>query len=174
MANTPKLVVLSAYPRTGKTTISGYLQELGFVRLASDSMREVLFNKTAPELAKDPDFEVKEYGILWPTINYTKMGLLLGGVDVVVDASTVYNDMRRALLDTREFKADKYLIMLRTGQDELVRREMTRSGSMEYSDKLASCWEEPSGMECRILEYQSNAPEDLDIIKRDLHVRFRR
>lgn len=175
MIDKPRLVLLSGYPRAGKTTVAGYLQELGFVRIARSPLREMLFGRTAPELTEDHDFKPKEYDILWPTVNYMKLGLLPRGCDVVIDASAVYNDMRRQLLDTLSIDVEKHLIVLRTAWNEVVRREMERSGDLGYLQKLASDWQEPSpDLGCPVIEYHNNIPEDLETIKADLHSRFKK
>lgn len=150
-------------------------EELGFERLSSDEMREMLFGVEHPELMKDPEYQLKEWGILWPLIYRSKDYLLSVGRDVVVDSTAAFNDLRRRLLNTRygniEIPAEKYLALIRVEKETLRQRDHPEA--IEVWDGF---WEEPESnpVGYEVLSYTNNAPEDREAIYRDMKRRFKK
>jgi len=174
MIMTPRLVVLSGYPSSGKTTIARYMQrELGFERVASDDLRLMLFGVAHPELMKDPEYNLKEWEILWPLIDRGKAYLLTIGRDVVVDSTAAFNDLRRTLLNTRygnvEIPAEKYLAIIHVDKEVLRQRDHP-----DAIETWNSFWNEPESnpIGYEVLSYVNNTPEDREAIQRDLRRRF--
>jgi len=170
----PRLVVISGYPSSGKTIIATYMQrELGFERLSSDDYRKMLFGVEHPEFMQDPEYETKEWKILWPLLDRAKADLLYIGRNVVIDSTAGFNDLRRMLLNTRygngdiEIEAEKYLLLLRVDRDILQQRDHPES--IEIWD---SFWEEPVPGDYEILDYPHNTPEDTEAVFSDLKRRF--
>jgi len=69
---TQNLVVLSGYPRSGKSRTAEVLKRIGFSMLSSDKIRENLFGMTWLESYRPPGHpEQREYGIREATIDDT-------------------------------------------------------------------------------------------------------
>jgi predicted kinase len=201
----PYLVVLTGYPCAGKTTVADYLtEELGFVRLSSDNLRETLYAADCLSIEDGPDSEDKDWTlwrtledgrrlpiedselkdwIMWRILRESKLRYLGYGLDVVIDSSAPKNEHRMMLLDTTmpgyaiELRADKYLLFLDVERDVIEQRNREKYrdlGSLKYWDDN---WEgQPDDYlpECRVLTYQNNTPEQREAMLRELDKRFRR
>ena len=170
---TPRLVVLTGYPTSGKSTIARYMQdELGFCKIGTDDIGEMLYGKSFPGVLQDEQGELKE-SIMRYGSYHLKMLLISEGFDTVLDVTAPTNDIRRQWLDTKhvngEFPAEKYLMTLRVDKEELLRRPFPEI--VPFWDKH---WEEPeeNPVGYELLLYRNNTPQDREVIYADLKQRF--
>ncbi|MBI4014388.1 MAG: AAA family ATPase [Candidatus Aenigmarchaeota archaeon] len=170
----PMLVILTAYPGAGKTTISRYMQTLGFARVGTDDYRRMLFDQEYPDIIAGQDAERKE-GAVFSMLNGDKIELLANNWDVIVDSTASTHELRRYLLDTRtrrgEIPADKYVMHIMTRDEELIARG--RGDAIETWNKS---WQEPSSLlyGCPVLRYYNNTPCERQDAFGDISERFKR
>lgn len=170
---TPRLVVMTGYFSSGKTTISKYLEELGFTTLCSDLYRKKLVGPRIGILKVIRDSELFEREKeVWKELDMDKRKMLGNGYDVVVDSQAENDNMRRYLLNTNydraEINPEKYLIIIRADKEILSKRECEEG--IKWCDEN---WTEPdTNLDCEIIEYKNNVPDDLEHIRKDLMTKF--
>lgn len=165
----PKLVVMSGYPSSGKTTIAEYLEkEFGFSYIGSDDLRKKLYGKGFPELEREKELD------MWDILYCLKTARLYDGLDVVIDSTAPTNEYRKSLLDTK-IPAEKYLLVLDVDRPVLESRERKRRGDIKAILQWDTFWDnpEPSQSDYEVLLYKNNTPEDRDDIYSNLKFRFR-
>lgn len=166
----PKLVVITAYPASGKTTITKYLEEIGFVRLSGDEEIEAVYG--SPDWFGNITEEQKQRAF---DILYGKKDRNLSdGRDVVIDTTGHSQGFRKDNFCTR-VTCDKYLIWIKTDpglQAEIVKSKGWGENAIEEWKKEMG-WEDPveSG-DYELIVYTNNGPGDLEHIKQDLKNRF--
>lgn len=178
----PFLVVTQALPGAGKTVVTTYLQQLGFVRLClEDNLRK--------KYGKDWWIKAKKKSSWWwfeefeKTIFKPARGSLKQGRSVVVDTvigATKWpeNHYRIENLFLRNGQANRYLL-------EIVARPSLRHKRIAERNRIrpaqAKKWDEnyswgkrwqPRGIPVKILQYKNNTPSDMETIKNDLKKNF--
>jgi len=177
----PKLVVLSGYPYSGKTTLSSFMvDELGFLRVGIDQLIKMIYNHERLNRSFR-DCYTREVRALWQQpFNDIKMQFLQAGYDTVVDSAAPFNENRRSILHTGDIPVEKYLIFLSVDPDILRQRSMQAMGR-EYDLQnwvTGGTWEEPLSAEelgCKdVLTYPNNTLEQTGAMNADLKRRFPR
>ena len=181
---TSRLVVLTGYLLTGRTTVSKYLARLGFHYVCNEDVSRELFDRSYTELPNGQGF----HGKVWEEVNRRKFTGLMKPQDTVVDSASPYNWQRVSLLDTSglplDMSVEKYLLFLRSTRETIARRfvDMRPDRSHEYIQQRIDQWEseiwedidENLKNQYTILSYENNTQEDLEAIKMDLRRRFER
>lgn len=108
-------VVLSGYPRSGKTLLAKRLvaDYPYFARVSVDELREMLFYETFP---------CRDEFLVYSMIAEMRDVLLQKGYSVVIDSTAPDNVTRQFLLTSRIRYASKLLIVLNVDKEILVER----------------------------------------------------
>ena len=164
----PRLVAVAALPASGKSTITGYMeQELGFVRLSGDEEMETEYGGPGwygkiSEEQKRAAFE---------RLCRKRNECLRAGRDVVIDTTGYCERFRKDNLGTGE-PCRKYLIWIKLdpgAHAALIRKKGWAPGVIEKWKKERA-WEDPKESS----EYQLIVCENwgLEHLKQDLRNRF--
>ena len=152
-----RLVVLSGYPRSGKSTVTKFMQEeLGFARLSIDDLRYNMYGMSFPEMVAyfgGGDFQSPEYQreeeLLRDVLQIQKMAHLMANKSVVLGGTFGYNQWRWELLCPsygrlhHDSDIARYLIMVDVDRKELERRALTSARDPSLLRKWDEFWEEP-------------------------------
>lgn len=173
----PRLVLLSGYPGSGKTSVANYLVDnFEFSRLGKEDIRLMAYRPKAGQYTMQPLWTQRE-SILNPLINDMKLLFLFRGFDVVIDTTAATTQARAEFLDTSnigELCIEKHLIVLKVDREQLLYRR-GRCIIEDVWEKYIT-WEEPetNPTTSSVLYYQNNTPQDLEAICNDLRLRFER
>ncbi|MCS7095966.1 MAG: AAA family ATPase [Nitrososphaerota archaeon] len=153
-------VVLSGYPRSGKTTLAKRLVSdyPYFARVNVDDLRCMLFYETFP--CRD------EY-LVYSLIAELRDALLQKGYSVVIDSTAPDNVTRDFLLTTRVEEASKLLVILNVDKNILVERSLQKFGSVHPIAAYEKRWENPRG-NVAVFKFISNTPEEFENSYRQL------
>ncbi|MEM2815858.1 MAG: AAA family ATPase [Candidatus Bathyarchaeia archaeon] len=153
-------VVLSGYPRSGKTTLAKRLVSdyPYFARVSVDDLRCMLFYETFP--SRD------EY-LVYSLIAELRDALLQKGYSVVIDSTAPDNVTRDFLLTTRAEEASKLLVILNVDKNILVERSVQKFGSAHPIAAYERRWENPRG-NVAVFKFISNTPEEFENSYRQL------
>ncbi len=147
-------IVLSGYPRAGKTMLARRLvAESQFVcRVGVDELREMFFHEAYP---------CRDEFLIYSMIAEMRDALLERGYSVVID-STAPNNVTRDFLLTTEVKAvNRLLVVLNVNRDILIKRNMEKFDDARLVFAWDKRWEKPKG-EIPILKFNSNNKEEFD------------
>lgn len=141
------LIVLSGYPKSGKTSIARAIVERirNCARVGSDDLREMLFGEHYP---------CRDERLLWTMIEETSRILQENGYHVVIDSSAPNNFLRKRLLGAA---ADRKMLVVVRASDETIRRR----GGEELLARWKIFWEEPSVDADKVLDERSEEPADI-------------
>ncbi len=144
------LIVLSGYPKSGKTTISKKLTKSieKCARIGSDNLRDMLFGEVYP---------CRDELLIWELIKELSIKLQKKGYSVIIDSTAPGNDLRRKLL---EVAIDRKLLLVVRASEEAIR---ARGGS-ELLTTWKRFWEEPEVEADIILDERCEEPEDIERI----------
>lgn len=158
MENMPKLVVLTGYPSSGKTTVSKFLsEELGYARVGVDDVVD----------GARMDQDEVEF-MLWPMVTGSRNNWLSQGKNVVVDSPAASRELREYLFETC-VPCQKYLVWMRTSPGENYSRKSQQVWTRNDIEKWkAGGWEDPQPGSYTLLVYPNDTQEDLGKIKEDL------
>lgn len=103
-------IILSGYPRAGKTTLARRLVSdcPYFARVGVDELREMLFNEFYPCLGEF---------LIYSMIGEMRDALLKDRYSVVIDSTAPDNATRQFLLTTRVKPVNRLLVMLNVDKD---------------------------------------------------------
>ncbi|MEM2912586.1 MAG: AAA family ATPase [Candidatus Bathyarchaeia archaeon] len=147
-------VVLSGYPRSGKTKLAKRLvaDYPYFARVSVDQLREMLFYETYP---------CRDEFLVYSMIAEMRDVLLQKGYSVVVDATAPDNITRHFLLTSKVSDVSKLLIVLNVEREILIERSMEKFGSALPIAAYDKRWEEPKGS-IAVFKFKSNTPEEFE------------
>lgn len=147
-------VVLSGYPRSGKTLLAKRIvadfQE--FARLNVDELRKTLFNENPP--CRD------EY-LIYSLIGEMRDALLSTGYSVVIDSTAPDETTRDFLLTTRAKRANQLLIIFAVDRDILMQRSRKKCGDTSLVTAWDKRWEERR-RECCLFKFKSNNMKEFE------------
>jgi len=147
-------VVLSGYPRAGKTKLAKRLivDHPYFARLGVDELRTMFFHESYP--CRD------EY-MTYSMIAEMRDALLRFGYSVVVDSTAPFNVTRQFLLTTRIKPVNPLLVIVSVDRPVLVERTLEKYGDEDTVLAYEKRWENPQeGFP--VFKFKSNNIEEFD------------
>jgi predicted kinase len=166
----PKLVATMALPSSGKSVVSDYLAEHGYVRLSSDDLRFELFGVTDyPSFIDSPDGPQRE-SFMQQFMALLKEAHLSTGRDVVIDTTGNTQGLRDHHFYDRVPDCDRYLLEITVSDEELARRNSERGRTNDPTAFIRSYREEaqPDPNVAHLL-YENETREDLERMLRGVH-----
>jgi len=147
-------VVLSGYPRSGKTSLAKRLvaDYPYFARVSVDELREMLFYETYP---------CRDEFLVYSMIAEMRDVLLQKGYSVVIDSTAPDNVTRQFLLTSKIRYASKLLIVLNVDKEILIERSIKKFGSERPIAAYDRRWENPKGG-IAVFKFRSNTPAEFE------------
>lgn len=147
-------VVLSGYPRSGKTTLAKKLvsENHYFARVGVDELREMLFNEVYP---------CRDEFLVYSLIAEMRDNLLGRGYSVVIDSTAPDNVTREFLLTTKVKHANRLLVVLNVDREILIKRNVEKFGNASSVFAWDQRWEKPKGG-IPVLKFKSNNMEEFE------------
>jgi predicted kinase len=147
-------IVLSGYPRAGKTMLAQRLvaDHQCFARVGVDELRQMLFNENYP--CHD------EY-LVYSMIAETRDTLLRFGYSVVIDSTAPFNVTRQFLLATKIERVNPLLIVFSVDRPVLIKRTVEKFGDSSAVSAYDKRWE---GLKSAfpVFKFKSGSPEEFD------------
>lgn len=147
-------VVLSGYPRAGKTMLAKRLiaENQNFARIGVDELREMLFNEAPP---------CRDEFLVYSMIADLRDALLEKGYSVVIDSTAPDNVTRQFLLRTRMKNVNCLLVMLNVDRDILIERNIEKFGDAKAVVAWDKRWQNPTS-NIPIFKFKSNNMEEFE------------
>ena len=147
-------IVLSGYPKSGKTTLAKRLiaENQFFARIGVDELRQMIFNEFPP---------CRDEFLIYSMIATIRDSLLKKGYSVVIDSTAPDNITRQFLLETRAEHVNRLLVVLNVDREILVKRNIEKSGDASAVFAWDKRWEEPKGS-IPIFKFESNDMKEFD------------
>jgi predicted kinase len=147
-------IVLSGYPRAGKTMLAQRLvaENQCFARVGVDELRNMLFNENYP--CHD------EY-IVYSMIAEMRDDLLKLGYSVVIDSTAPFNVTRQFLLTTRTKPVNTLLVVVSVDRPVLLKRTAEKFGDSATVLAYDKRWEEPKGR-FPVFKFKSSSAEEFE------------
>lgn len=147
-------VVLSGYPRSGKTLLARRLvaDYFDFARINADELRQMLFDETPP--CRD------EYAV-YSLIAETRDALLRRGYSAVIDATSPDDTTRDFFLTTSVPKVNQLLVVLIVDRNVLMQRSVEKCGDTSLVTAWDRQWQERR-RECCLFKFKSNNMEEFE------------
>ncbi|MGB9960333.1 MAG: AAA family ATPase [Candidatus Bathyarchaeales archaeon] len=147
-------VVLSGYPRSGKTTLAKRLvaDYPYFARVSVDELREMFFYETYP---------CRDEFLVYSMIAEIRDALLEKGYSVVIDSTAPDNVTRQFLLTSKVTVANALLVILNVEKEILVERSIKKFGSERPVAAYDKRWENPKGG-IAVFKFRSNNPTEFE------------
>lgn len=145
-------IVLSGYPRAGKTKLAKQLvsDHQYFARIGVDELRTMFFSECYP--CRD------EY-MTYSMIAETRDALLRLGYSAVIDSTAPFNVTRQFLLTTRVKPINPLLVIVTVDKPVLVERTMETYGDEDQVVAYEKRWENPQeGFP--VFKFKSNNEEE--------------
>lgn len=141
------LIVLSGYPKSGKTSVARAIvrRVRNCARVGSDELREMLFGEHYP---------CRDERLLWTLIEELSRILQDNGYHVVVDSSAPNNALRRRLLDSA---VDRRMLLVVRASDEVIEGR----GGGKLLARWKTFWEEPNVDADKVLDERCEEPADI-------------
>jgi len=129
-------IVLSGYPRAGKTTLAEKLvsDHQCFTRISADELRKMLFNEIYPS---------RDEFLIYSLIAELRDAILKRGYSVVIDSTAPDNVTREFLLTTKAKHINELLVMLSLDRDLLVQRNIEKFGDAHPIVAYDEKWQNP-------------------------------
>ncbi|MBC7130223.1 AAA family ATPase [Candidatus Bathyarchaeota archaeon] len=147
-------VVLSGYPRSGKTTLARKLvcDYPTFARVSVDDLRTMLFYE---------NFPCRDEFLVYSLIAELRDTLLKKGYSVVIDSTAPDNITRQFLLTSKFKLVKRLLVIMNVKRPILLERSVEKFGNAEVLAAYDERWENPlSGI--AVFEFKSNTPAEFD------------
>ncbi len=154
-------IVLSGYPRAGKTKLAQRLiaDHQYFARLGVDELRAMFFNEPYP--CRD---EYMSYSM----IAEMRDALLRFGYSVIIDSTAPFNVTRQFLLTTKVRPVNPLLVVVTVDKPVLIERTVEKYGDEDKVLAYEKRWETPQeGFP--VFKFKSNNTEEFD----DYYARLR-
>jgi len=143
-------VVLSGYPRAGKTTLANRLVAdcPYFARVGVDELRVMLFNEVYPS---------RDEFLIYSMISEMRDSLPKDGYNIVIDSTAPDNVTRQFLLTTKVKPVNQILVILNVDKDILIERNTEKFGDAYTVFVYDNRWETPKhGI--AVFKFKSNSP----------------
>jgi predicted kinase len=129
-------IVLSGYPRSGKTTLAKRLvaDHPNFARIGVDELRNMLFNEAYP---------CRDEFLVYSTISDMRDALLSKGYSVIIDSTAPDNVTRQFLLTTKTKHTNELLIIVTAEKHSLITRNVETFGDTHPIEAYDKRWENP-------------------------------
>ena len=138
------LVLLTGLPATGKSIVAQKLAEdHGFAILSTDDLRQSLFREDYGETKKNGK---RKEEVVRRFLDYSKLQLLIGGFDLVVDACSPTDKFRGRMLDLPRNLSqvvNKYLLHIKADKSVMYSRQKSRGRTTEAIETIQEFWQEP-------------------------------
>jgi predicted kinase len=147
-------IVLSGYPRTGKTMLAQRLvtEKRCFTRIGVDELRKMLFNENYP---------CHDEFVVYSMIAEARDALLKFGYSVVIDSTAPFNVTRKFLLTTRIKPVNPLLVVFSVDRPVLLQRTSEKFGDSTTVLAYDKRWEGPeSGFP--VFKFRSSSAEEFD------------
>jgi predicted kinase len=147
-------IVLSGYPRAGKTMLAQRLvaDHQCFARVGVDELRKMLF---------DENYPCHDEYLVYSMIAEVRDALLRSGYSVVIDSTAPFNVTRQFLLATKIERVNPLLIVFSVDRPVLIERTVEKFGDSAVVSAYDRRWEGPeSGIP--VLKFRSSGPEEFD------------
>jgi len=147
-------VVLSGYPRSGKTRLAMRLlkESQCFARVGVDEMRQMLFNE---------DYPCRDEFLAYSMIGQTRDALLKFGYSVIIDSTAPVNVTRQFLLTTKVKNVNRLLVVISVDRQVLIKRNLEKFGNADALLAYDRRWEEPKGA-IPVFKFKSNNAEEFE------------
>jgi predicted kinase len=147
-------VVLSGYPRAGKTTLAERLVSdyQYFARVSVDELRHMLFYETYP---------CRDEFLVYSLLAEIRDLLLQKGYSVVIDSTAPDNVTRQYLLISKVETASRLLVVFNVEREILLERSVEKFGSTNPIAAYDRRWENPKGG-IAVFKFKSNTPEEFE------------
>jgi len=147
-------IVLSGYPRSGKTMLARRLvaENQYFARVGVDELRDMLFNQVYPS---------RDEFLIYSMIGEMRDVLLRKGYSVVVDSTASDNVTREFLLTTKVKHVNRLLVVLNVDREILIKRNIEKFGNASPVFAWDKRWEKPKG-NIPIFKFKSNNIEEFN------------
>ena len=147
-------IVLSGYPRSGKTMLARRLvsESQSFSRVGVDELREMFFNEVYP---------CRDEFLVYSMIAEMRDALLERGYSVVIDSTAPDNVTREFLLTTRFEAVNRLVILFNVNRDILIRRNVEKFDNARLVFAWDKRWQKPKP-EIPLLKFGSNNMEEFD------------
>lgn len=131
-------IVLSGYPRSGKTTLARRLvaENPYFARVGVDELREMFFNEVYP---------CRDEFLIYSLIAEIRDALLKREYSVVIDSTAPDNVTREFLLTTEVKPVNRLLVMLNVDKEILIKRNIEKFGDASLVFAWDKRWKRPKG-----------------------------
>jgi predicted kinase len=147
-------IVLSGYPRAGKTMLAQRLvaENQCYARVGVDELRKMLFNETYP--CHD------EY-LVYSMIAEMRDDLLKLGYCVVIDSTAPFNITRQFLLTTKITPVNPLLVVVSVDRPVLLKRTAEKFGDTTPVLAYEKRWEQPKG-DFPVFKFRSSSKVEFD------------
>jgi len=147
-------IVLSGYPRAGKTMLAQRLvaENPCFARVGVDELRDMLFHEKYP--CHD------EY-IVYSMIAEMRDDLLRLGYCVVIDSTAPFNVTRQFLLTTKVTPVNPLLVVVSVDRQVLLKRTAEKFGDTAHVVAYEKRWEQPKD-DFPVFKFRSSSAEEFE------------
>jgi len=147
-------VVLSGYPKTGKTMLARRLvaEHKNFARVGVDELRQMLFNEFPP---------CRDEFLVYSLIAETRDMLLEKGYSVIIDSTAPDNVTRAFLLTTRVKNVNRLVVLFNVEREIIIERNIALFGDASSVFAWDERWETPKGG-IPIFKFKSNSAEEFE------------
>jgi predicted kinase len=147
-------IVLSGYPRSGKTKLAQRLinEHAYFARIGVDELRHMFFDESYP---------CRDEFMVYSMIAEMRDALLKLGYSVIADSTAPFNVTRQFLLTTRVKPVNPLLVVVSVDRSVLVERTMMKYGDEKTVAAYDKRWEGPEDT-FPVFKFRSTTPEEFD------------
>jgi predicted kinase len=148
-------IVLSGYPRSGKTTLAKKLvnENPYFARVGVDELRDMLFGEVYP---------CRDEFLAYSLIGEIRDVLLERGYSAVIDSTAPDNVTREFLLATKAKPVNRLLVILDVDRQVLVARNIEKFGDSSPVFAWEKRWQSPKGR-IPIFKFRNNDSGDFSL-----------
>ena len=148
-------IVLSGYPRSGKTTLAKKLvnENPYFARVGVDELRDMLFGEAYP---------CRDEFLVYSLIGEIRDVLLERGYSAVIDSTAPDNVTREFLLATKAKPVNRLLVILDVDRQVLVARNIEKFGDSSPVFAWEKRWQTPKGR-IPIFKFRNNDSGDFSL-----------
>ncbi|MEM3626861.1 MAG: AAA family ATPase [Candidatus Bathyarchaeia archaeon] len=147
-------IVLSGYPKTGKTLLAKRLvaENRNFARIGVDELRTMLFNEVPP---------CRDEFLVYSLIAEIRDSLLEKGYSVVIDSTAPDNVTRQFLLATRIRNVNRLVILFNVEREVIIERNIEVFGDASSVLAWDGRWEPVRGG-IPIFKFKSNNMDEFN------------